>query len=64
MRERVARLEARFEELDHRFESINTRIGRIEDKMLSKWDIAQVVGGVLAFAALLVLIGPRLIALI
>lgn len=63
MKERVAKIEARFEELDHRFESIDQRLSRIEDKMLTKWDIAQVVGSIIGIASLLVLLGPRLIAM-
>ncbi len=64
MEARVAKLEARYESIDKRLDSVDRRLDRIEDKIPSKWDMAQViffvVGGLMAAAAF----GPRLMALL
>ena len=61
---RLGRLEARVDAIDQRLDGIDRRLERIEDKIPSKWDIAQVVflvvGGLMAAA----IFGPRLAALL
>lgn len=51
-------------DLDRRLDGIDQRLDRIEDKIPSKWDMAQViffvVGGLMAAAVF----GPRLMALL
>ncbi|MDE4274735.1 hypothetical protein PXK58_09010 [Phaeobacter gallaeciensis] len=51
-------------DLDKRLDGIDQRLDRIEDKIPSKWDMAQViffvVGGLMAAAVF----GPRLMALL
>ncbi|WP_157802015.1 hypothetical protein [Brevirhabdus pacifica] len=62
--ERVAALEAQIGNVEHRFDGLDTRLDRIEDKIPSKWDMAQVVffvvGGLMAAA----IFGPRIAAMI
>lgn len=57
MRERIAKLETQFEHID-------ARLDRIEDKMLSKWDVAKVQAGMILFAITLIMLGPRLLSLL
>lgn len=64
MEARIAKLQAQHEALDKRLDGIDRRLDRIEDKIPSKWDMAQViffvVGGLMAAAVF----GPRLMALL
>ena len=64
MRERVAKLETKIDGISGRLDSIDTRLNRIEDKMLTSWDVAKVQAGIIVFALTLAMLGPRLIALI
>ena len=68
MRERVAKLEvgqdAMRREMDQRFNSVDAVLKKIEEKLLTKWDVARVVGAVFAFAVLLLLFGPRLLSML
>ena len=75
MIERIAKLEAGQDairrEMDQRFSSIDTTltairsdISGLRSEMLTKWDVAKVVAGVVGFAMALVLFGPRLIAML
>lgn len=57
MRERVAKLEVQFGHID-------ARLDRIEDKMLTAWDVAKVQAGIIVFAMALIMLGPRLLALL
>lgn len=64
MEARISHLEALSASTDKRLDSIERRLDRIEDKIPSKWDMAQVVfyvvGGLMAAA----IFGPRLVALL
>ena len=57
MRERIAKLEIQVEHID-------ARLDRIEDKLLSKWDVAKVQAGMILFAITLIMLGPRLLSLL
>ena len=64
MEQRVAKPEIQMDDISDRLNSIDSRLDRIEDKILSKWDMAQVVfyvvGGLMAAA----IFGPRLASMI
>lgn len=75
MIERIAKLEAGQDairrEMDQRFNSVESTLAAIRSdisglrsEMLTKWDVAKVVAGVVGFAMALVLFGPRLIAML
>ncbi len=75
MIERIAKLEAgqdairremdqRFSSIDSTLTAIRSDISGLRSEMLTKWDVAKVVAGVVGFAMALVLFGPRLIAML
>lgn len=64
MEQRVTKLEVQMDGISDRLNSIDSRLDRIENKIPSKWDMAQVVfyvvGGLMAAA----IFGPRLASMI
>ncbi|WP_152450822.1 hypothetical protein [Roseivivax sp. THAF197b] len=62
--ERIARLEVKFEGIDDRLRSIDSRLDRIENKIPSKWDMAQVVFFVVGALMAAAIFGPRLAAML
>lgn len=62
-----AKVEARLDSIDQRLGSIDATLRRIEDrmdKMLTQWDVAKVVGAIMAFAVAAALALPRLAAML
>lgn len=68
MMERIAKLEAGQDairrEMDLRFDGIDKRLDRIESKIPTKWDMAQVVFFVVGSLMAAAIFGPRLISII
>lgn len=68
MIERIAKLEAGQDtlrhEMDLRFDHLDKRLDRIEDKIPSKWDMAQVVFFVVGALMAAAIFGPRLMAML
>ncbi|AHD10031.1 hypothetical protein [Phaeobacter gallaeciensis] len=64
MEVRVAKLEAELHSIDRRLDGIDRRLDRIEDKIPSKWDMAQVIFYVVGALMAAAIFGPRLLGLI
>lgn len=64
METRIARLEVRADGIENRLDDIKADIRRVESKLLTKWDVAQVVFFVMATLMAAVAFGPRVVALI
>ena len=63
MSERIAKLEVQMDGLKNGLASIEKRLDRIEDKIPSKWDMAQVVFVVVGALMAAAIFGPRIAAL-
>lgn len=68
MRERVAKLEAGQEaihrEMEQQFRSVHQRFDSLDQKMLTKWDVAQVVFVVVGLIMAAAIFGPRVASLL
>ncbi|WP_420397882.1 hypothetical protein [Nioella sp.] len=64
MEPRVAKLEAKAEGIEKRLDDIKGDLARIETKLLSKWDVAQVVFYVMGIVMAAVIFGPRISSLL
>lgn len=64
MEPRVAKLEAKAEGIEKRLDDIKGDLERMEGKLLSKWDVAQVVFFVMAALMAAVVFGPRVTVLL
>jgi uncharacterized coiled-coil protein SlyX len=57
---RLDQVNQRFQQVDSRFDQMDRRLDRIENKIPSKWDMAQVVFFVSAALMAAAIFGPRL----
>lgn len=62
--ERIAALEAKVTNFEKRFDSVDSRLDRIENKIPSKWDMAQVVFFVVGALMAAAIFGPRIVAML
>lgn len=60
----TAKVESRLDSIDANIADVKATLRRIEDKALTQWDVAKVVGAIMAFAVAAALALPRLAAML
>ncbi len=64
MEARIAKLEAKSEAFEKRFDNIDAQLTRIEDKIPTEWMMAKVVFYVMAAIMAAAIFGPRLTTIV
>ena len=64
MEQRVAKLEATVSSIEKRFDGLDRRLDRIEDKIPTEWAIAKVVFFVVGALMAAAIFGPRVVSML